>query len=144
MKSNMFLVVKILFHQSAVLFVKIPIQKTLKLICKTKVVHITRIHFSETAQQITSLSILLESLDVWKFCTWTQNCMYCFETNTILLRKTRNKFPWICMNCFAFNDSYSSPKYIFHIHNTNQFLQFHPKSTTQLLADTSQTLESSW
>ena len=64
MKLNTFLVVQILFHQSAVLFVKIPIQKTLKLIYKTKVVHITRIHFSETAKQITSLSILLESLGV--------------------------------------------------------------------------------
>jgi len=68
MKSNTFLVVQILFHQSAVLFVKIPIQKTLKLICKTKVVHITRIRFTKTAKQ-TSLSILLESLGVWKFCT---------------------------------------------------------------------------
>jgi len=64
MKSNTFLVFQILFHQSVVLFVKIPIQTILRLIYKTKVVHITRIHFSETAEQTSSLSILLESLGV--------------------------------------------------------------------------------
>jgi len=57
-------VVQILFHQSADLFVKIPIQTILRLICKTKVANITRIHFSVTAKQITSLSVLLGSLSL--------------------------------------------------------------------------------